>query len=239
MMINVLPSEQALSVAAADHIVQILREALEHPQRASFVLTGGKTPEKTYQAIAERHADAIDWGRIDFFVGDERFVPPDHDESNFGMAKRALLSRLSASSCETYPYPTTMESPEEAALAYEHTLRAYFGDREPKFDLMLLGLGDDGHVASLFPDSPYLDEVDRWVVNTEAPEGNAVRDRLTMTFPLLNAGTRSVFLVAGADKAEAVRQVRSGENVPGSRIRPGREIIWYLDEAAAAEVESL
>lgn len=239
MMINVLPDEDALAVAAADHVVQLLEQALARRQRATLVLTGGRTPEWMYRAIAERHARRLEWGRVAFFLGDERFVPPDHAESNFGRARQALLAHLDAAGGEVYPYPTTLESPQEAADAYELNLRAFFGDETPAFDVMLLGLGADGHVASLFPGSRHLDEYDRWVIPTRAPAGMPVENRLTMTFPLLNAGRNTIFLVATEAKAETVARVLRGDDLPANRIRPRHgDVIWYLDEAAASRLET-
>lgn len=236
-MIHVLPDEHSLAIACADFVAQTLAGALERRERASFVLTGGQAPRRMYRMLAERHRRALRWDQVDYFWGDDRFVPPDDDESNFGMARENLLSGLGEVGCNVFPMPTSLDDPGQAADAYEQTLRAYFADAEPRFDLVLLGLGADGHVASLFPGSPVLDESRRWVAHTQAPEDAPVRERITMTFPLLNAGETTLFLVAGEAKREAVARAQRGDYIPASRIRPRGELVWYVDEAAAAEIE--
>jgi 6-phosphogluconolactonase len=233
--VHVLPNAEALARAAAQRVVGILHTALVTRDRATLVLTGGATPKAMYEVIARQYADEIDWKRVDVFWGDERFVPPDHDESNTRMARENLLDQTGISECNSYPFPTTMDDPGMAAEAYEATLRGYFAGRDPHFDLVLFGLGDDGHVASLFPEDSALDEADRWVLHTEAPSGNPVTDRLTMTFPLFNAADNALFLVGGEAKAEAVRDALegTGDRRPSARIRPRKGLQWYVDEEAA------
>jgi 6-phosphogluconolactonase len=235
--LHVLPDESRLAESAADQIAQILTDALHQRERATFVLTGGDTPAKTYQSLAERHGQSLDWSRIDIFWGDDRFVPHDSDESNFRMAKENLLEKLPTSECNVFPFPTHLDDADQAARAYEETLRAYFADAEPAFDLVLFGLGPDGHVASLFPGADSLDEQERWVLHTMAPEDQPPRERVTMTFPLLNASRASLFLVAGEKKREAVTgTLDETADVPARQVAPAGELLWYLDEAAAAGV---
>lgn len=236
--IHVLPDEPRLADAAADQIAQILTDSLHQRERASFVLTGGETPAETYQSLAERHGESLDWSRIDIFWGDDRFVPHDDDESNFLLAKENLLERLPTSDCHVFPFPTHLDDPQEAARVYEDNLRAFFAGAEPKFDLVLFGLGGDGHVASLFPGADSLKERDRWVLHTVAPEDQPPRKRLTMTFPILNASRASLFLVAGDKKREAAAAAINGTaDIPARLVKPAGELLWYLDEAAAADLQ--
>jgi len=233
-MHHVHADENELANAAADRIAAILSAALAERDRVAFVLTGGGTPEKTYRELADRHRDALDWDRVDFFWGDDRFVPHDDEESNYRMAAESLLSELSASDCGIYPVPTHLSSPEDAARAYEGTLRAYFGGREPEFDLVLFGLGPDAHVASLFPGADSLDEDERWVLHTRSPEDQPPHDRVTMTFPLLNRARTALFLVAGGKKSDAVAAAHNErDDLPVHRVQPQGQLLWYLDEAAA------
>jgi len=236
-----LPDTDALAEAAAEHVVDLLRDALDRKDRASLVLTGGGTPKPMYERLASKHADDVDWKRVDVFFGDDRFVPPDHEESNHRLARKHLLSDGPISDCNVYPVPTTMDEPGDAALAYEETLRAYFAGEEPLFDVMLLGMGDDGHIASLYPGEDSLEEEDRWVLHTHAPEDQPVRDRVTMTIPLLNASDQVVFLVAGEEKAEAVAWTfgyeGEGETPPATLVEGHQQTTWFLDEAAAAEAD--
>lgn len=236
-MQHVFSDANELASNAANRIIKILREALDQNERAAFVLTGGETPRMTYEAISRDHRDAIDWNRVDFFWGDDRFVPHDDDESNFRMARETLLSHLDAPDCGVYAVPTHLDSPEEAARAYDVNIRAYFRSNEPRFHLVLFGLGADAHVASLFPGIGELDETERWAVDTRSPEDQPPHERVTMTFPVLNSTDAALFLVAGEQKAEAVEAAFEGDgHLPVHRVNPDGELIWYLDEAAASRV---
>jgi 6-phosphogluconolactonase len=223
---------QELAEAASTQIVDILREALTSKPRASLVLTGGQTPRATYRLLDELHHDAIDWQRVDLFWGDERFVPLEHAESNFRLAAETLLRRIDVG--EAFPVPTLLDSPAEAAAAYERDIRRYFADGEVSFDLTLLGLGGDAHVASLFPGAPELEEMELLVVPATAPPGNPIRDRVSLTFRALNASSTILFIVAGVNKREAVRKALAGDHgVPGGRIAPRDRLLWHLDAEAA------
>ncbi len=231
--INRYPDTHSLADAAADRIVQILADAVEARGRASLVLTGGSTPRLTYRLLAERHRDALAWNQIDIFWGDDRFVPHDHPESNYGMAAEELLSRIQPGG--VYPIPTEEASPDRAADAYDATLRAYFDGADPAFDLTLLGLGDDAHVASLFPGADELGESERLVVATQAPEGTPIHARVSMTFAALNASRHVLFIVAGAHKRAAVRRTFDHGDTPAAAIRPLENLTWLMDEEAAAQ----
>lgn len=228
-----------LARAAAETVIETLRAALAERDRASFVLTGGSTPIPLYRLLAADYRHALDWERVDVFFGDERHVPHDDEDSNFRMARDTLLDGLPLSPDRIHPMPTA-DSPDADARAYEETLRAYFGDGLPAFDLLLLGMGADGHVASLFPGSPALDETERWVVATESPPSSPVRDRVTLTFPALNAARTVLFLVAGASKRDALAAVHRdpGDAPPAERVEAQDRLLWFVDEDAAGDLKT-
>jgi len=201
-----------------------------------LALAGGSTPEAAYERAAELDCD---WSAATLWLGDERCVPPDHPQSNFGMVKRALLDRL------TGPVPDVRRvegerEPREAASLYEVALRDAFDGGSPELDLALMGLGPDAHTASLFPRDQALDEGDRLAVAVESPGMPPLVPRVTMTLRVLGAARQVVFLVAGADKAEAARRSFYGPpdpDAPASLVRPARgSLTVLLDPDAAAEL---
>lgn len=199
-----------------------------------MALTGGSTPKNAYTRAAELGAD---WSGCELWFGDERCVAPDHDQSNFKMAGDALLAKIEPRAVHR------MEGelgPEDGAAAYEGELQAVFGDSVvPALDLILLGLGPDGHCASLFPGNPELGIRDRWVAGVEQPGMAPLVPRITLTLPVLNAGKRVVFLVSGEGKAEAVARAFSGAptpEVPSSLVSPQGEFVLLCDAEAAAEL---
>jgi 6-phosphogluconolactonase len=229
--------ETALRIATASE------EAIRARGRFTFVLSGGSTPRALYQLLAsDKFVSRIDWTRVEFFWGDERCVPPDHPESNYRMACESLLDRIHADSGRVHRMRGE-DPPERAAADYETKLHGFFGvaagGPPPAFDLVLLGMGGDGHTASLFPGTAALEERGLWVVSNRAgPNG---MPRLTLTFPVLNAAASAVFLVSGAEKAERVRQVLEhgpgADALPASRIKPVRgQLEWMLDSAAASQL---
>ena len=222
-----------LARAAAETVVETLRAAMQERGRATFVLTGGSTPEPLYRLLATDYRDALDWDRVEVFFGDERHVPHDDDDSNFRMARDTLLDGLPLSPDRVHPIPTG-STPEADARAYEQTLREILDGSVPAFDLVLLGMGADGHVASLFPGSPALDEATRWVVATEAPPSSPVHDRITLTFPAISAAHTVLFLVAGIAKREALTAVLRGPDdaPPAERVEARERLLWFVDEAA-------
>lgn len=222
-----------LARAAAETVVETLRTAIEKRGRASFVLTGGGTPRPLYQLLANEYGHSLDWNLVDVFFGDERHVPHDDDDSNFLMARETLLDGLPLDPARIYPMPTD-GTPEADARAYERTLRDLFDGDTPNFDLVLLGMGADGHVASLFPGSPVLTENERWVVAAEAPPSSPVHDRVTLTFPAINAAHTVLFLVAGASKREPLAAVLRGpeDAPPAERVSARERLLWYVDDDA-------
>jgi len=239
MDLDVRDSPDAVSREAANRFVSIVADAIASRGVARVALSGGRTPTSVYPLLLEpARRDALDWSAVEFFWGDERAVPPDHPESNFGVAYGMLISHLPEVRA-TRIHRMQGEAPDldAAAIAYEAELRLAFGargDAPPAFDLLWLGMGSDGHTASLFPDSGALDETVRWTVANWAPAQDAWR--MTLTFPVLNAARETLFIVTGIDKADALARVRSGDSgLPAGRIS-GPRVRWIVDAAAAAQV---
>lgn len=205
-----------------------------------IALSGGSTPRKTYQELAgSRLIGRFPWQRVHWFWGDERFVPPDHPESNFRMAREAMLDAAPIPPENIHPIPTDGLNPDEAAAAYEETLQTAYGGRQlvpgrPLFDVCLLGLGDDGHTASLIPGEPVLREHTRWVA---AVAHGRPEVRITLTYPAINASRHIAFLVSGAGKHAMLREVVSGgSTVPAARLKPWGELLFLADRAAAGDL---
>jgi 6-phosphogluconolactonase len=234
----------SLAAAACAAIVRAAREAVHQRGRFTLALTGGSTPEKTYRLLAgPTGLAALDLTKLYFFLGDERFVPRDDPRSNFGMIRRTLLAGLPVAADHMFPIPSAVATPAAAAEQYAAELASFFGvapsGPPPTLDLVLLGVGDDGHVASLFPGAAALEESEAWV--TWSPPGALPPsvDRVTFTFPTINAAREVMFLVAGANKAAAVHEVLAGNAAPRERPAAGVHpvhgtIAWLLDAAAAS-----
>ena len=235
---TVLPDPSAVAIATADRFVATVGQAVDEHGVARVALSGGSTPKRVYPLLLDpARRDAVDWSRVEFFWGDERAVPPDHPESNFGAAYSMLLSQLrDVRADRIHRMPAEAHDLDAAALSHESELRLAFGVRAgdlPAFDLIWLGMGPDGHTASLFPGSLALDETQRWVVANWAPAQEAWR--MTLTFPVLNAGRDVIFVVTGADKADALSRIRSGDReLPAGRVT-GQAVEWIVDAAAGAE----
>lgn len=233
---RIFPTIAEMSEAALAEIMRVLNDAVAKRGRFSIALCGGHTPAKLYALWAEKYKTQTPWDRVHLFFGDERFVPEDDLLSNYRMARQTLIDHVPIPKENVHPMLTDFPSPDKAAEAYEVELRRFFGEDAPAFDVQLLGLGVEGHTASLFPGSPALDEQRRWVVAVTAPAEPP--QRLTLTPVVLNQGLNTVFLVAGENKREILTALRSEpQNVPSKypagRIRPARGVVWYLDQAAA------
>jgi len=233
------PDGESLARAAAEEFVRQANESITNNGRFSAALAGGSTPKALYHLLAsEDYRDELGWGDIHLFWGDERCVPPDHEDSNFGMARRALLDHIAIPDANVHRMAAEIV-PSEGAIEYHRQLDSYFrpGHSElPIFDLVLLGLGYDGHTASLFPGDASLLERRRWVRAVEHTQRPLpLVTRLTLTLPVINAARSVLFLVTGASKADAVgRVIREDENLPAGLVRPGSgRLLWMLDEAAA------
>lgn len=220
-----------LAAAAEERVAEALLEAVDTSGRATLALAGGSTPRLLYRRLARR--PDLPWAEVDLVLGDERGVPPDHPDSNARAVRDALL-RGPAAAAAFHPVPTT-GGPEPAARR-QHALLERLAGAPPRLDLILLGMGADGHTASLFPGSPSLTERDRWAAPTAGPSPGTWR--VTITFPVLEAARRILVLVAGAGKRRAVERALAGEAtvdempVLGARPRHG-ELLWLLDRAAA------
>jgi 6-phosphogluconolactonase len=212
--------------------------------RIAVCLTGGSSPEGLYRLLAEEPwRSRVPWDRVHWFMGDDRFVPLSDPRSNMGIAKRLFLDRVPAPRGNIHPIPTDANYPEGAANLYADELKAFYGaDRldpaRPLFDLVLMGLGPDGHVASHYPQSRALEEKDCWVVGVGMAGWEPFVPRVTLTFPTLASTREMLFLVDGAGKRDILRRVFAGEDLPGSRIYSNGELIWLLDRAAAPEAVS-
>jgi 6-phosphogluconolactonase len=234
---------QALSLAAAERFATLADHALQNSGRFTVALSGGSTPKKLHEVLSGvPFRDRIAWSSIYFFWGDERFVPPDHPDSNYRMAKETLLSRVPVPEKNIFPIVEESLSARESAAEYESKLRNFFGDATlPRFNLILLGMGEDGHTASLFPHSGALKESIRLVTENYVEKLNA--DRITMTVPLINNAANVFFLISGASKAKALKEVLQGPNeperLPAQLIRPhSGELLFLVDEGAGKLLDS-
>jgi 6-phosphogluconolactonase len=238
-VIRVLPDPSALADAAARHIVEAGQAAIDARGAFSIALSGGSTPRELHRRLASPPLAAqLDWSHVHVWFGDERCVPPDHADSNYRMASETLLSHVSIPPAQVHRMRGELE-PTEAAAAYEQELRTFFGDEPPRLDIILLGMGDNGHTASLFPGLDAVHEQQRWVVAEYVAEVSMWR--LTLTPQVLNLGREVLFLVAGSGKAAMLRQVLEGPYAPDEKpaqiVRPSPgEVIWLVDTAAAAEL---
>ena len=237
---TVLADPEAVAVATADRFVRDARAAISKRGTFRVALSGGGTPKEVYPLLLEpARRDAVDWSAVEFFWGDERAVPPDHPESNFGVAYQMLIAQLPDVRPEhIHRMPAEAPDIDAAALSYESEIRLAFGARAstpPAFDLIWLGMGPDGHNASLFPGTLALEEDERWVVANWVPQLEAWR--MTLTFPVLNAGRDVIFAVTGADKADAFGAIRAGgSGLPAERVA-GDHVEWLVDAAVAGTSE--
>lgn len=232
------PDEMAEGVA--DGLLRWTASRLEAGERFTIALSGGSTPLHLFRLLAEQpYRSRVPWHRLHFFWGDERMVPPDHEDSNYGVANRALLRQLRLPPDHIHRIRGEAEDPDEAAAEYEKELRQAFrlkGEGElPRFDLVLLGMGTDGHVASLFPGNPALWENRKLVTSAYLPKPGI--HRITLTCPVINNAACIVFMVAGEEKAEILQRALEGPHepqlLPAQLIRPQEgEVLWYIDSAA-------
>lgn len=227
----------SLSRAAAEEVARLAQAAVQERGRFTLALSGGRTPVALHRVLAAEFRHRIPWENVHVFWGDERYVPPDDPRSNYLMAQETLLRHLAIPAANLHPMPTLLPAIEEAAQVYEQTLRSHFPGPWPRFDLLLLGLGADGHTASLFPRSPALEEQSRWVLAVHAEAEPPLR--LTLTLPAINQAANIYFLVAGGEKSEALRQAVEGEAevaaCPAAGVRPrSGSLVWWVDEEAAS-----
>jgi len=242
--IRTLTTPQELFEAAADEVVHAAKEAVAQRGRFTIALPGGSTPKSLFNLLATNARNVLPWDRTFFFWGDERHVPPTDPDSNYRMAEETMLSRIPVAAGNVFRIAAENPDAAAAAEAYEQTLRKFFQlapGQVPIFDLILLGMGPDGHTASLFPSSAGLQEKSRLVIANWVEKLKA--SRLTLTLPVLNAARCVAFLVSGTDKAPALHAVLEedvvGEQYPSKLIHPvDGKLIWLIDRAAASQLSS-
>ena len=238
--IRTLATPQDLSAAAAEEVGRAANEAVAERGRFTIALSGGSTPRNLHTLLAANARTSLPWDHTFFFWGDERHVPPDDPESNYRMADETLLSKIPVAPAHVFRIPAENPDAAAAAEAYEQTLRKFFAlepGQFPRFDLILLGMGPDGHTASLFPGTAALEEKSHLVVANWVEKFKTCR--ITLTLPVLNAARCVVFLVSGTDKAPALHAVlqsdEPGEQYPAKLVRPtDGKLIWLVDRAAAS-----
>jgi len=233
--VEILPDSQTLARHVAEWMTQAALAA-SRPFRVS--LSGGSTPKTLYSLLAsDDFRNRFPWERVSWYWGDERFVAYDHPDSNYRMTREAMLAKAPVPPENVHPVPAD-GTPEEAARRYERTLREAYGaatldPARPLFDITLLGLGADGHTASLLPGQPVLDERTRWVM---AVSHGRPEVRITMTYPAIDSSRSVAFLVAGREKAAILNTIRGGDSaLPAARVRPVGDLIWFVDKAAAGQ----
>ena len=227
------------AAAFAEMAARRLVDRVTQKDRAAVCLTGGSSPQDLYRLLGEEPWRAeVPWDRVHWFMGDDRFVPEHDPLSNMGMARRLFLDRVRPPRQNIHPIPTDANDPETAARRYEESLKSFHAAQRldparPLFDLVLMGLGSDGHTASLFPNSPALDDKAHWVVGVAKAGMEPFVPRVTLTFPALASTREMLFLVEGAGKRSIFSRVMSGEDLPAHRAYSNGDLIWLVDRAAA------
>jgi 6-phosphogluconolactonase len=233
----VVADPAALAKAAADRVMARIDA---NQARIAICLTGGSSPKQLYALLAsETYRSRIPWDRVHWFIGDERFVPPSDLRNNMAMARKIMLDAFAPPS-NIHPIPTDSGSPDESAGRYAHELKSFYGaerleDVRPLFDMVLMGVGPDGHTASIFPDYPAMGETERWVVGVPKANVEPFVPRVTLTLPALASCREMLFEVAGSDKHAILMRVLAGENLPANRARSNGETVWLMDVAARPE----
>jgi 6-phosphogluconolactonase len=236
--LTIVADANALAQLAAEHVMARVNDASD---RVAVCLAGGSTPARLYEFMAgERYRRAIPWDRIHWFWGDERLVPHDDPRSNFGAARRLLLDHVPAPPGNIHAMPTSSTSADEAAQLYETELRRFYGadkldPHRPLFDVVLLGIGPDGHTASLFPGHAELEERSRWVAGVREAGLAPFVPRMTLTFPALASTREMLFLVSGRSKREIMTSVLSKTDLPATRAYAEGNLVWLVDRDAAPE----
>jgi 6-phosphogluconolactonase len=238
--LQIVRDGDALAEEAARCIERNLSQSFS---RLAVCLAGGSTPERLYRTLAsEPFRSALPWDRIHWFWGDDRFVPQSDPRSNAGMTRRSLLNRVPVRQEMIHAIPTDLESTAEAARVYESELQRFYGaaridPARPLFDIVLMGMGRDGHTASLFPDHVQLNE-QRWAVEVLDPAIEPFVSRVTLTFPVLAATREMLFLISGESKRDTVGRVLAGADLPAGRAHSNGSLVWLMDCAAAPEAQN-
>ena len=230
----VVADPTALAEAAAE---RVLARIAANRARVAVCLTGGSSPKQLYELLArEAYRGRIPWERVHWFIGDERFVPANDPLNNMAMARGIFLDRF-APAANIHPIPTDTANASESASRYERELQSFYGAIEldparPLFDLVLMGVGPDGHTASLFPDDPALQETGRWVVGVPKAHVEPFVPRVTLTLPVLGSCREMLFEVAGTEKRAILARLQADESLPANRARSAGETVWLVDQAA-------
>jgi 6-phosphogluconolactonase len=236
--LTIVPDSDALAQAAAKRLLARLAEPRD---RFAVALTGGSSPEGLYRLLATApYRSQIPWDRVHWFWGDDRFVPQNDARSNAGAARRLFLDLVPVPVANVHAIPTDAADADEAARRYEIELRAFYGaerldPRRPLFDMVLMGVGNDGHTASLFPGHPQLDETKRWVVGVPQAGQEPFVPRVSLTFPALASTRDMLFLVTGRGKREIMSRLLAGADLPAARAHSDGELVWLVDRDAAPE----
>jgi len=234
--LTIVPDADALAQEAATRLLARLAEPRE---RFAVGLTGGSSPEGLYRLLAtEPYRNQIPWDRVHWFWGDDRFVPQDDPRSNAGQARRLFLDHAQVPAANLHAIPTDAANVDEAARRYQAELREFYGaewldPERPLFDLILMGVGNDGHTASLFPGHPQLDETERWAVGVPHAGMEPFVPRVTLTFPALASTRDMLFLVTGRGKREIMARLLAGADLPAARAHSDGDLVWLIDREAA------
>ena len=229
------------AAALAETAARRLIARVDAQSRAAVCLTGGSSPQQLYRLLGEKPwRDEVPWDRVHWFIGDDRFVPQSDPLSNMGTVRRVLLDRVRAPQRNIHPMATDAGDPESTAQLYEDVLKAFYGAQaldpsRPLFDLVLMGLGGDGHTASLFPQSPTLNETKRWVLGVAKAGMEPFVPRVTLTFPALASTREMLFLVDNGDKRAILARVLGGDDLPAARADARGDLVWLVVRAAMPE----
>lgn len=237
-------ARRIIAAADADAVARtaagrLLSRMSSNPGRVAICLTGGSGPVRLYELLATEHRAEIPWQRVHWFIGDERFVPPTDPLNNMAVARRIFLDAC-APAQNIHPIPTETGNPDASADAYERELKSFYGaahldPARPLFDLVLMGVGPDGHTASLFPGYPALAETGRWVVGVPRANVEPFVPRVTLTLPALASCAEMLFQIAGSGKRAILTRLLANENLPADRARSAGETVWLADRAALPE----
>ncbi len=225
-----------ISIKAADYIELLTKSKIAQNYIFSLALSGGKTPQKLYQILGKPpYQESIPWKYIDLFWSDERFVPKENEYSNYKLANDNLLNKIDIPEKNIHPIPTRAKTPQLAAQGYEQHLRNYFKNRSYLFDLMLLGMGNDGHTASLFPGATDLKQKSIWVKYTTAPQKNHTQKRISLSLAGINQSKQALFLVSGKSKKKVLQEIldhpsKAEKKYPAALIKPIEKLIWFVTD---------
>ena len=237
--VRIYPDIELLSQEAAREMVYLIRTVAAEKDSFTIALSGGRTSAALYQLIAGKYSSRIPWDKVHIFWGDERYVPASHTDSNFAMAFKMLISHISIPTQNIHSVPIELKPVEKAAEVYEQMLKGFFLKESPFpcLDLILLGVGEDGHTASLFPGDSALREMHRFVVPVIAPANYPPRNRITLTLPVINSADNVFFIAAGSEKNKVISSIledreTAGRLYPAAMVQPKGRIIWFLDNKA-------